>query len=533
LASNTSYHYRIYAYNAAGNSAYSNEISAVTLPDVPAAPTNLKAGTLTKNSVSLSWTDNASNESGYKLERKTGTGTYSQIATFNANTTSYTNTNLAPNTTYTYRVRAYNATGNSNYSNELSVKTPAGDLPAAPTKLELSAVATDRIAITWTDNSSNEAGFKIERKTGTGSFIQIATVGVNVTSLVNTGLKVNTQYTYRIRAYNTYGDSSYSNEISATTGNSPTAPSALKVIELTRSSIKISWTDNSSIETGFKIERKTGSGSFTEVGTVGANITTFTNTGLSANTTYTYRVRAYNASGNSAYSNEISAIPTDIPAAPTNLKVSATAGNVATLTWTDHASNETGFKIERKTGSGNYAEVATVNANTTSYTNSGLSANTTYHYRVRAYNAAGNSAYSNEASASIIRETVHVNLTIGSTVYTVNQQAKSMDVSPIILDGRTLLPFRYVSEAIGADVRWDATTKKVTVTLDNTVIELWIGNSTARVNGVDKRIDPANLSVKPMVLPPGRTMLPLRFIAENLGCDVEWNPQTKAVKITY
>ena len=336
---------------------------------------------------------------------------------------------------------------------------------------------------------------------------------------------------YRVRAYNTFGDSAYSSDVTVTTGEPPVAPTALKVDELTKNSVKITWTDNSTNETGFKMERKTGSGSFTQVSTTNSNITTYTTTGLTANTTYTYRVRAYNASGDSVYSNEIIAVPTDVPLAPTNLVVTATSGGAITLTWTDNVVNETGFRIERKTGTGSYAEIATVGVNATSYTNSGLTSNTIYLYRVRAYNAAGNSAYSNETSA--VLAPIFINLTIGRSTYTVNQVTKTMDVSPIILDGRTLLPFRYVAEAIGAQVRWDAATKKVTVSLNNTVIELWIDNPIARVNGVEKRIDPGNLSVKPIVIPPGRTMLPIRFISENLGCSVDWNAQTQEVKITY
>jgi hypothetical protein len=93
-----------------------------------------------------------------------------------------------------------------------------------------------------------------------------------------------------------------------------------------------------------------------------------------------------------------SAVP---PSAPTNLAAAAASSSQINLTWTDASSNETGFKIERKTGSGGtYSQIATVGAGVTSYASTGLAAGTTYVYRVRAYNAAGNSAYSNEASAT-------------------------------------------------------------------------------------------------------------------------------------
>ena len=91
-------------------------------------------------------------------------------------------------------------------------------LPAAPTGLTVSTPSTTQINLLWTDNSSNETGFKIERKTGAGgTYAQIATVGASVTSYSNTGLTPGTTYFYRVRATNASGDSAYSNEASTTT----------------------------------------------------------------------------------------------------------------------------------------------------------------------------------------------------------------------------------------------------------------------------------------------------------------------------
>ncbi|MDZ7363231.1 MAG: metallophosphoesterase [candidate division KSB1 bacterium] len=90
------------------------------------------------------------------------------------------------------------------------------------------------------------------------------------------------------------------------------------------------------------------------------------------------------------------------PAAPNNLVATAAGSEKINLTWNDQANNESGFKIERKTSEGAYAEIATVGANVTSYTNTGLTSGTTYFYRVRAHNNIGNSAYSNQASAATL-----------------------------------------------------------------------------------------------------------------------------------
>jgi len=179
------------------------------------------------------------------------------------------------------------------------------------------------------------------------------------------------------------------------------APSNLSLTVASSSQINLSWSDNSGTEDGFKIERKTGvNGTYTEVHTVGANTTTFNDTGLAANTTYYYRVRAYQGTTNSPYSNEAHAT-TAIPVAPSSLTATPVSSSQINLGWTDNADNETGFKVERKTGAGGtYGEIATLAPNVTTYSDTGLAANTAYYYRVRAYNALGNSPYSNEANAT-------------------------------------------------------------------------------------------------------------------------------------
>ena len=113
-----------------------------------------------------------------------------------------------------------------------------------------------------------------------------------------------------------------------------------------------------------------------------------------------------------------------------------------------------------------------------------------------------------------------------------NEIRKPMDVAPIISGNRTLLPIRFVIEPLGGKIVWSQSEKKVTITRGDTTIELWIGNNTAKVNGVSKIIDPDNLNVKPLLIYPGRTMLPLRFISETLGCNVEWNQETQQITIT-
>jgi fibronectin type 3 domain-containing protein len=131
-------------------------------------------------------------------------------------TTSYTDVGLANGTTYFYVVTAVNAIGESANSNQASA-TPQGP----PTALTATAVSNSQINLAWIDNSTNEDGFKIERCQGNGctSFVQTAQVGASVTTYSNTGLASLTTYVYRVRAFNSLGNSAYSNNSSAKTKN--------------------------------------------------------------------------------------------------------------------------------------------------------------------------------------------------------------------------------------------------------------------------------------------------------------------------
>ncbi len=278
-------------------------------------------------------------------------------------------------------------------------------IPAAPGALSATATSTSQINLAWSDNSNNESGFLIERCTGAGcnNFSQVAQTGSNVSTFANSGLAATTTYRYRVRAFNSSGNSSYSNVAEAVTQGSQTqfaAPSNLVATAMSSAQIDLRWTDNSTTEDGFKVYRSTDGVTFSRIVTLGPNETAYSNTGRPASTTYYYRVLAFNASGNTPYSNTVSATTwaaaTVTPAAPSTLTATALSSSEVRLNWKDNSNNEVGFRVYRSPDGKTFTEVAKLPmVNTTSYINTSLAAHTSYHFRVRAYNAAGSSSYSN------------------------------------------------------------------------------------------------------------------------------------------
>jgi DNA/RNA endonuclease G (NUC1) len=130
---------------------------------------------------------------------------------------------------------------------------------------------------------------------------------------------------------------------------------------------------------------------------------------------------------------------------------------------------------------------------------------------------------------------VTVKLWVGNTSISINGVLQSIDeqgTKPLIVAGRTFAPIRAVIEAFGGSVGWETSTQKTTVVLGKNSLELWIGKAEAALNGEILLIDAKNAIIVP-VLTNGRIMLPLRFIAEALGIEVQYNAINKVITLVY
>jgi YVTN family beta-propeller protein len=322
-------------YQQARPAAFGNFIGSISVPE---APTGLAVIAETDLKITLSWTDNSLDESGFEICRKRKTldgdscdqapeDTCDEVFELGSSVTTYEDTtDLSEATTYFYHVRAMNSRGSTAY-----ICSGATTYPSAPTDLTANAASNQRIDLSWTDNSEGEEGFVIQRKQGvdaTGEYKTIDKVGTDVTSYSDTKeLSEYSTFSYRVYAFDgihefdvTNGNIVYSNEASATTMLS--SPSGLRSTDANQTYIELTWADNSSSESGYRIERKkisdeegaqsttndeegTASGTFTLIATVGPNVTSYRDRDIEPYGTYAYRVQAYAGSDASGYSSVV------------------------------------------------------------------------------------------------------------------------------------------------------------------------------------------------------------------------------------
>jgi predicted phage tail protein len=198
------------AKNATGNSPYSN-VASISTP--PLAPTNLTLRYHSGPQIQLLWTDNASKETGYSVERSADGVNFSWLASVPVNSTTYVDGSVVDDTVYYYRVYAFNLSGNSGFSNVASITTP----PLAPSNVRATASRQggwDRVILTWVDNSLKETSFQIQfaRNANFTQSLVTVNVGSNITTF-NTGYVLfrNANYYFRIRAVNATGPSVWVN----------------------------------------------------------------------------------------------------------------------------------------------------------------------------------------------------------------------------------------------------------------------------------------------------------------------------------
>ncbi len=397
--------------SGAAGGARLSRIAATVVYTVPApsSPSNLVATkSTTTNAVALSWKDNSTNETYFILERSSNGSVYTSLAVLSANTTKYTVASQSVGTSY-YRVRAYNSSGYSTYSNVASVTiAPVVTIPIAPTNLAVSTASSTTL-LYWNDNSNNETGFVVEKSYDNGLTFKPFATTTNP-YIVETESKAGF-YNYRVRAFNSAGYSQFSNMLVVTVLPKIPAPSNMTAGLYNSNSVGMRWDDNSSDELGFLIERSVnGTSTWVQFATTTADAFFFSDDNLPIGT-YFYRVRAYNTFGYSPYSLPTAPVSVVPPVAPSNVTAGLYETNNVGIRWDDNSEDETGFAIEKSIDGVTWFQFASTTVNLFSDSNLVLGS---YYYRVRAYNAIGSSAYSApSAPVAVIPPVAPSNVTAG------------------------------------------------------------------------------------------------------------------------
>ena len=332
----------------------------------------------TSNTVTLSWGVN-NFSTGYIIERYSD-GKWIQIANIASNTTvSCKIGSLSAGTAYRFRIKAYNSSSVSSYT-----YTSFETLPADVGDFRCTARTTSSITLSWNRNTT-ATGYKLEQYKG-GKWVQAAVINSNsTTSYKITGLTAATAYSFRIRAYKTSGNATaHSGYTNLNTLTSPTNVSKFVYTARSYNSVTLSWNRNTTA-TGYKLEQYKG-GKWVQAAVINSNsATSYKVTGLTAATTYSFRIRAYKTSGNvTAHSGYTKYNTLTSPTNVSSFKASKRTSSTVTLGWSKN-STATGYKLEQYKG-GKWVQVAAVSGNkNVRYTVSKLSRNTAYRFRIRAY----------------------------------------------------------------------------------------------------------------------------------------------------
>lgn len=382
----TKYLFQLLAYSAAPG--YSTAQVSVTTPAFPNQPNLTSTTTQSSSSISLAWND-VSGETGFLVQRYSN-GIWTTISTLDVGATSYTDTGLSENASYSYRVIATNASGYSAPSNSRAASTR----PSAPTGLSATVISGNEIDLTWTDHSNQAGTYEIDQSVDGVTWTSVAYVyGVTAqTAVVKGPFNGASTYDFRVFASAYPGGNSSSATTSVITPAFPNAPTQVVATAQSDKAIIFSW-NNVAGATGFVVQRATSNnGPWTTLSTLNASVTAYTDSGLPEATSYWYQVIATNSSGSSAPSAPISSATQ--PSAPTGLTASVASNNEIDLSWTNYSTAAYGYNVDQSLDGTTWVRVTTVyGVNThTATINGPFNGSTDYHFRVSAAAYTGGSS---------------------------------------------------------------------------------------------------------------------------------------------
>ena len=407
LTPNTKYFYKVSATNTAGESSLSAAVSATT---APAAPTNITPTALSTSSIKVTWTASTGATS-YKVYRDTQASFATATLAGSSATTTFTDTGLNPGSQYYYEVSAVNANGESDKS---APPATTFTINIPPTGVAVTEASQTALSVSWIVAEGSVTGYKVYHATAAAGPFTLAGPSPG-TSFGDDGLLSGKQYFYEVSTVNGGGESAKSNPI-ASGFTIPPTPIGIIATPTSSSSIILTWTASTGA-TSYSVSRDT-TAAFTGPTVVGTPTTnSFTdNTGLSAGTQYYYEISAIDSGGASPLSSPPTTATTlpASPLAPANVAATPVSATSVTVTW-DPSTGANVYTVYRSTSPsgpftspihkitmsplGPKGQTGTV---LTTFTDTGLTPNTVYYYKIRASNSGGTSPLSEAASVSTL-----------------------------------------------------------------------------------------------------------------------------------
>lgn len=380
LSPNTKRWYRVAAYNRGGDSPYSDVVTLTTAAvPPPETPENFDTTSVTYQMVKLEW-DVSAGTSMYYIYRGVDGGATGDTPFDSATSDSWTDDNITPEKIYSYALTAANSSGESQKTSALNVVIPKApvSIPDVPAGVSAEGVSESVITVTWNSVSNTEGYIIYSSSSESGTYSMLDTVKSS-TEYSDGGLNPETTVYYKVTAYNEAGETEKSASAYATTDAAaltpPNTPTGVAADALSASSIQVNWTAVTGAS-GYIIYRNSSA-----LDTVAG--TSFTEDGLTSNTSYSYQVSAYNSAGESAKSTAVSATTMIELTVPTSLVATALSSSSVSISW-NSVSGAEGYELFRSLAE-NSGYVRIVQQSGTAYQDDGLAESTTYYYKVLAY----------------------------------------------------------------------------------------------------------------------------------------------------
>ncbi len=360
------------------------------------APTELSVTFSADTMVTLSWQHSLSNDLEFIAEVSENNSSWTELGRVERNNSLQARYNFINGKSYSFRVRAAKDENQS----LVTVSLQASIILNEPSALLVNFPSDTLAVLSWTDNSTFEAGFEIEMSTDETNYSLIKSVGENVnTSEIKGEYLVDESYSFRVRAKTSINYSNYS-EVSQSSPSRLSPPNNLTIIFPDDTHAELNWNDNTIGESGYEIDIKINDGEYVKVYDAGPNATSCIITGqYSTSSIYSFRIRSKTSVNYSSYSNSAEGAP--VLQAPTNLKAVFEKDTKAILSWKDNSGYENGFEIERNINNGNYTKVLEVGSDVNSCEIEGqYSIALIYSFRIRSKTSVNFSSYSNSTEGA-------------------------------------------------------------------------------------------------------------------------------------